>query len=180
MVLAGLTFAQLRGIVEPAASGEDIAAGQSGALYATVDQPAPPGGRALHLTVTGQQYLWRFDYPNGAYSYEELVVPVGTTVVLRLRSADVAHSWWIPKLGGKADAIPGYTNRTWFRSERPGVFNGQCAELCGRNHADMVATVRAVASPQYEAWVARQKREIQQADRSLPALRERVKREGEL
>jgi len=180
VVLAGLTFAQLHGIVTPAASAEDIAAEQSGALYATVDQPAPPGGKALRVTVTGRQYVWRFDYPNGAYSYEELVVPVGATVVLRLRSADVAHSWWIPKLGGKADAIPGYTNRTWFKVSRAGVFTGQCAELCGRNHADMIATVRAVAPFEYEAWVARQKREIQQAERSVPALRERLKRDGEL
>jgi cytochrome c oxidase subunit 2 len=180
VVLAALTFAQLHGIVSPAASEPNSVAEQSGALYASVDQPEPPGGRELRITVTGRQYVWRFDYPNGAYSYEQMVVPVGTTVVLRIRSDDVAHSWWIPKLGGKADAIPGYTNRTWFKTTRPGVFTGQCAELCGRNHADMVAEVRAIPAPEYEAWVARQKQQIEQAERSLPALRKRLMRAGEL
>ena len=83
--------------------------------------------------------------PGGAYSYEEMVAPVGVTVKLDIVSLDVAHSWWIPKLGGKFDAIPGYVNHTWFRLERPGVYRGQCAELCGRNHADMVAQVRGVS-----------------------------------
>jgi cytochrome c oxidase subunit 2 len=180
VALAVLTFAKLHGIVTPAASGADDIAGHPGALYATVDQPEPPGDRALRITVTGRQYLWRFDYPNGAFSYEQLVVPVNTTVVLTIRSVDVAHSWWIPKLGGKADAIPGYTNRTWFKITRPGAFSGQCAELCGRNHADMVAQVRAVPATDYAAWVTRQKRLIEQAERDLPALRERLKRQGEL
>jgi cytochrome c oxidase subunit 2 len=180
VALAVLTFAKLHGIVTPAASGADDIAGHSGALYATVDQPQPPGDRALRITVTGRQYLWRFDYPNGAFSYERLVVPVDTTVVLTIRSVDVAHSWWIPELGGKADAIPGYTNRTWFKVTRPGAFSGQCAELCGRGHADMVAQVRAVPATDYAAWVARQKRLIEQSERSLPALRERLKSEGEL
>jgi len=180
VVLAALTFAKLHGIVTPAAGGPGGVAEQSGALYASVDQPEPPGGRVLHVTVTGRQYVWRFDYPNGAYSYEQMVVPVGTTVVLRIQSRDVAHSWWIPKLGGKADAIPGYTNRTWFKVTRPGVFRGQCAELCGRNHADMVAKVRALPGAGYDAWVTRQKQQIEQAERSLPALHRRLVRSGEL
>ena len=76
------------------------------------------------------------------FSYQEMVVPVDTTVTLDINAQDVAHSWWIPKLGGKFDAIPGYTNHTWFKI--PGklagqVFTGQCAELCGRNHANMTA-----------------------------------------
>ena len=180
VALAVLTFIKLHGIVTPAASGADDIAAHPGALYATVDQPQPPGDRALRITVTGRQYLWRFDYPNGAFSYEQLVVPVDTTVVLSIRSVDVAHSWWIPKLGGKADAIPGYTNRTWFKITRPGAFSGQCAELCGRNHADMVAEVRAVPATDYATWVARQKRLIEQSERSLPALREHLKSNGEL
>jgi cytochrome c oxidase subunit 2 len=92
-----------------------------------------------------------------------MVVPTNTTVTLDIVSQDVAHSWWIPALGGKQDAVPGYTNHTWFKISKPGVYRGQCAELCGRNHADMVATVRAVPPAAYDAWFARQKRDIETA-----------------
>ncbi len=122
------------------------------------------GRDALHIQVIGRQYVWMFKYPNGAYSYEEMVAPVGVTVDLDIVAVDVAHSWWIPKLGGKFDAVPGYVSHTWFRLERTGVYRGQCAELCGRNHADMVARVRAVSPPAYARWVARQKRVIAAAD----------------
>src|SRR5207244_3679130 len=89
-------------------------------------------------------------------SYQEMVVPVDTTVTLTIRAQDVAHSWWVPKLGGKFDAIPGYTNYTWFKV--PGklagtVFRGNCAELCGRNHANMTALVKAV-TPRRTGWTS--------------------------
>jgi cytochrome c oxidase subunit 2 len=121
----------------------------------------------LHVRVVGRQYIWMFEYPNGAVSYQELVAPVGVTVDLDISSLDVAHSWWIPKLGGKFDAIPGYVSHTWFRLERAGVYRGQCAELCGRNHADMTAKVRGVAPAEYARWVATQKRLMTEADRAL-------------
>jgi cytochrome c oxidase subunit II len=121
-------------------------------------------GDSLHIKVVGRQYVWMFKYPHGAYSYAEMVAPVGVTVELDIVSLDVAHSWWIPKLGGKFDAIPGYVNHTWFRLEREGVYRGQCAELCGRNHADMTAQVRGVAPAAYVAWVSRQKHEIAAAN----------------
>ena len=71
-----------------------------------------------------------------------MVVPVNTTVTLEIRAQDVAHSWWIPTLGGKFDAVPGYTNYTWFKAtQASGTYTGQCAELCGRNHANMTARV---------------------------------------
>ncbi len=160
VVLAVLTFARLHGIVTPAASADDAA----GAVFATVDQPAAPGGHALHIKITGRQFVWRFEYPNGAYSYEELVVPIGTTVVADIYSADVNHSWWVPKLGGKFDAIPGYVNHTWFKITQAGVFVGQCAELCGQHHAEMIATVRAIPLPAWESWLGRQKQLIVQAN----------------
>jgi cytochrome c oxidase subunit II len=127
---------------------------------------SPAAAAALHqsraepmtIRVVGRQYIWMYRYPNGAISYEEMVAPVGVTVKLDIVSRDVAHSRWIPKLGGKFDAIPGYTNHTWFRAERAGIYRGQCAELCGRNHADMRAQVRAVAPADYEAWAIRQRR----------------------
>ena len=82
-----------------------------------------------------------------------MVVPVGMTVTLDITADDVAHSWWIPKLGGKMDALPGYTNHTWFKADKAGTFPGQCAELCGRNHANMLARVRAVPFDEYQALV---------------------------
>jgi cytochrome c oxidase subunit II len=169
VVLTVLTFSRLHGIVTPAASGDD-----AGAVFATVDQPPAPGGRALHIKIIGRQFVWRFDYPNGAYSYEELVVPIDTSVVVDIYALDVNHSWWIPKLGGKFDAIPGYVNHTWFKITRPGVFQGQCAELCGEHHAEMIATVRAIPLTAWEAWMGRQKQLIAHADVEAQAARAKL------
>jgi cytochrome c oxidase subunit II len=155
--LAVFSFTKLGAIEHP-----DRAAASPAAAAAAGVGDARRG--ELHIGVVGRQYIWMFKYPNGAYSYEEMVAPVGVTVRLDIVSVDVAHSWWIPKLGGKFDAIPGYVSHTWFRLERPGVFRGQCAELCGRNHADMLAQVRGVAPAVYASWVARQKRLIRAAD----------------
>ena len=77
------------------------------------------------------------------------------TVTLDIRSNDVQHSWWIPELGGKMDALPGYTNKTWFKVTEPGVYKGQCAELCGRNHANMYARVIALPFDEWQAWYDR-------------------------
>jgi cytochrome c oxidase subunit 2 len=154
VVLAVFSFTKLGAIEHPDRAS---AASQAAAVAAGMGD----GGQGeLHIDVVGRQYVWMFKYPNGAYSYEEMVAPVGVTVKLDIVSVDVAHSWWIPKLGGKFDAVPGYVNHTWFRLERAGVYRGQCAELCGRNHADMLAQVRGVAPAAYARWVARQKRLI--------------------
>ena len=128
---------------------------------------------SLRIKVTGSRYAWRYDYPNGAYAYHAMVAPVGVTVELDIVALDVVHSWWIPKLGGKFDAVPGYVNRTWFRLLQAGVYRGQCAELCGRNHADMVAEVRGVAPAAYARWVADKKREIAAADAASQRARAR-------
>jgi cytochrome c oxidase subunit 2 len=85
-----------------------------------------------------------------------MYVPINTTVTLDITASDVIHSWWIPKLGGKADAVPGHTNHTWFRISEPGVYEGNCAELCGQGHADMIGRVIAVSPTEYKAWVTRQ------------------------
>jgi len=168
LIVVGLTivtFAKLGAITNPASGPVAVAAPIApGGVTAAVAQP-PAGQAALRIRVMGLQYIWRFEYPNGVLAYEEMVVPTNTTVLLDIVSEDVAHSWWIPKLGGKADALPGYTNHTWFRVARPAVFRGQCAELCGRNHADMIAHVRAVPPDRYQAWLAGQQREIAQARR---------------
>ena len=162
----------------------------SHALFANIDQPDPPrsGGPFLRIEVNGQQYLWRYDYPGdqSLFSYHELVVPVGTTVVLEVTSSDVIHSWWIPKLGGKVDGVPGHVNETWFKIpakfagdsfEAGTVFDGQCAELCGAGHADMRAEVRAVTPDQFEQWAEEQRDAIQEAGEALAEQREQ--REGE-
>src|SRR5258705_4965052 len=97
-------------------------------------------------------------------------LPVDTTVVLDITASDVIHSWWIRKLGGKADAVPGHVNETWFKipPDKAGTtFSGQCAELCGFGHADMRAQVKAVTPNQYEAWAQRQADDIEAAGKAL-------------
>ncbi len=170
IVLTVFTFAKLNAIKDPArSSASGLRAGAT--LEASVDQPAPPGGQALKIAVNGQQYIWRYTYPNGAFAYDTMVVPVNTTVTLDIEAQDVIHSWWIPKLGGKFDAVPGYTNHTWFKIPKPGVYDGQCAELCGRNHANMVARVKAVPVADYQRWVAQQKKLIDAANQAAVAQR---------
>ena len=172
--ITAVTFIQLSSIINPDrsdvdANGQPIAA-SSAALFASTNQKRPPGGDALNIRVDGQQYVWRYQYPGPktVNAYVEMVVPVGRTVTLDITADDVAHSWWIPKLGGKFDALPGYTNKTWFKATKPGVFEGQCAELCGRNHANMLATVRAVPFAEYRRWYDGRAADIQR-DRDAAA-----------
>ena len=177
VLLAVVTFVLLGDIKNPAASEPGGLA--KGVQVASIDQAAPPksGGKTLEIGVNGQQYLWRYDYPGGdVYDYHRMVVPINTTVTLDITSSDVVHSWWIPKLGGKADAVPGHSNQTWFRIPREGVYKGQCAELCGFNHADMVAEVEAVTPEEYEAYIARRERELRDAETAL--AEQRRAREG--
>jgi cytochrome c oxidase subunit 2 len=182
VVLTVVTFLYLPDIENPPESGPDgLQASQS--RFASVDQPAPPGGRPyLKIRVNGQQYLWRFDYPGKQrlFSYHTLVVPVDTTVVLEVTASDVIHSWWIPKLGGKVDGVPGHINETWFKipADQAGrEFEGQCAELCGYNHADMRARVIAMKPDDYQAWAEQQASDIEESGKLLAEQREG--REGE-
>jgi cytochrome c oxidase subunit 2 len=121
----------------------------------------------LKIKVTGRQYLWSFQYPNQAVSFHDLVVPRDTTVRLEITTNDVAHSWWIPALGGKVDALPQLPNKTWFKATGTGTYRGQCAELCGANHAFMTARVIVVEPGQYKAWVERQKKLIDEARKAV-------------
>jgi cytochrome c oxidase subunit 2 len=170
LVLTVVTFLFLDPISEPEATGPEVA---QGVEVATIDQPEPPGGRGLRIGVNGQQYVWRYDYGGREplYNYYELVVPTDTTVVLEITTSDVIHSWWIPKLGGKMDAVPGYTNKTWFKIPKPGLYRGQCAELCGSGHADMLAMVRAVPPDEFTAWTRKKRGEIRAAQDALAAQR---------
>jgi cytochrome c oxidase subunit 2 len=184
VVLTVVTFLYLDDIQNPPPSdrnGLGAAAGQ----FAAVGQPDPPksGGPTLHIDVNGQQYIWRYDYPGSPqlFSYYEMVVPTGTTVTLDITASDVIHSWWIPKLGGKADAVPGHVNESWFKIPRgkEGVYSGQCAELCGSGHADMRAEVRAVTPAEYEAWAERQRADIKAAQEGLAEQRRQGEGAGE-
>jgi len=181
--LAIVTFAKLSSIQNPPNTGPGGAAvGESGELYASVNRKLPPNGKSLNITVVGRQYIWQYIYPGaneadglGApYSYEEMVVPTDTTITLDIVSDDVVHSWWVPALGGKFQAVPGYHNYTWMKISKPGIFRGQCAFLCGRGHARMIATVKAVPPAQFEAWLAYQKQLIAQANQAAKLARAKL------
>jgi cytochrome c oxidase subunit 2 len=189
VVLSAVTFAKLGAIQDPPNSDADGLQLAQGVLTASTSEPTPPNGRKLTICVTGRQYIWRYTYGANCksnafglpYSYEEMVVPANTTVVLDIQATDVIHSWWIPKLGGKFDAVPGYRNYTWFKAHRAGeVYRGQCAELCGRGHADMTARVRVVTPGEYETWLADQRQAIADANREVLELREQLERDGVL
>jgi cytochrome c oxidase subunit 2 len=184
LALAVVTFAKLSSIQDPVNSspeGEHLVSDGS-RLYASSERRLPPNGKSLEINVIGRQFVWQFVYPGanepdglGApYSYEELVVPTKTTVTLNIVSADVVHSWWVPQLGGKFQAVPGYHNYTWFKIEKPGVFRGQCALICGRGHARMITTVKAVPPAQFEAWLAYQKKEIAEANAAAEVARAKL------
>ena len=181
VVIGIFTFALLPGIRNPPNSGPD---GYKGGYVQIADsvRRLPPNGKSLNICVTGQQYIWRYTYAQNCgqndfksvFAYTTMYVPVDTTVTLDIFGQDVAHSWWIPQLGGKFDAIPGYTNHTWFKipAKLAGhAFTGQCAELCGRNHANMVAKVVALKPAQFEAWLQHQKDAIKAADIAAQAQR---------
>ena len=189
VVIAVVTFVQLDDIrtapnTDQSAGLQLPAAPAPGETDTPDDRAFPKDGRSLRVKVNGQQYVWRFTYPdddqntlNNAFSYETLVVPTDTTVTLEITSQDVAHSWWVPKLGGKFDAVPGHTNYTWLKV--PGklagqTFRGQCAELCGRNHANMIAHVKAVSPDDYEAYIERRKRDIAGANESAAEQRREI------
>jgi cytochrome c oxidase subunit II len=187
VVLAVFTFVKLGDIRNPPNSGRNgLQLADSGTLFASgPTKKLPPNGKSLNVCVNGQQYIWRYTYANdcansplsSVFAYQQMVVPVETTVTLDINAQDVAHSWWIPKLGGKFDAIPGYTNHTWFKipAKFAGtVFTGQCAELCGRNHANMTATVRAVTPAEYEKWLDQRKADIKAADDAAAVQRKQV------
>jgi cytochrome c oxidase subunit II len=138
------------------------------------------------LKVTGMQWKWQYEYPDSGIKFistmttpreqienkaakgehyllevdNEVVLPVGKKVRILLTATDVIHTWWVPQFGVKRDAIPGFLRETWVKIEQPGVYRGQCAELCGKDHAFMPVVVRAVPEPEYLAWVEQKKTEL--------------------
>lgn len=124
----------------------------------------------LTIKATGQQWLWRYDYPNGAFSYYKLVVPVDTAVELELLSTDVVHTWDVPDLSGKRDAVPGKTNRVVFRADEEGEYQGQSATLSGQAYAAMRTAVEVVSPQAYEDFVKQQKADIETAQDRVVGL----------
>ncbi len=117
------------------------------------------GGR-VDVQVDGYRHYWNYTYPNGVIAVDKLRAPVGQTVQLEISAPDfeVIHSWWIPSLGGKFDAIPGHINVTWFNAQAPGTYRGQCAEFCGIQHAAMKAEVEALPRGEFEDWLEQEAR----------------------
>ena len=104
------------------------------------------GGQPLEILVEGRQFYFNYHYPNGVIAVDRLRVPVNRVVNLELVAPphEVIHNWWVPALGGKRDIIPGKPNKTWFQAEKAGIYYGQCAELCGIQHAAMRTAVEAL------------------------------------
>lgn len=122
-----------------------------------------PSADSLEVVVTGQRFSWLFEYPEIDVDGQplqgevgELRIPVGREVGLRIESIDVNHSFWVPKLAGKTDAIQNHPNVMWFKADRPGTYEGQCAEFCGLQHSDMRLRVIAMPEEEFNAWVADQ------------------------
>lgn len=140
----------------------------------------------LTIKATGHQWYWSYTYPdNGNFTFDanivadsdlqsgqlrlletdnRLVVPAGVNVRIQTTAADVLHSWAVPQFGVKVDAVPGRLNQLWINVEQPGVYYGQCSELCGVNHGFMPITVEALSKPDFDAWVAEAQQKFARAD----------------
>jgi cytochrome c oxidase subunit II len=145
-------------------------------IWYTHDVPEAEKGSAIEINATGYQWWFKFEYPSEMVAQpfggeaplvtgNELVVPAGTPVRVNLRTIDVIHSFWIPKLAGKVDMMPNRANHLWFKADKPGYFYGQCAEYCGESHAIMKFRVIALSPSDYVKWVENQK----QAARTVTA-----------
>jgi cytochrome c oxidase subunit 2 len=124
----------------------------------------------LRIEATGQQWIWRYDYPNEAFSYYKLVVPVDTTVSIDLVSTDVVHTWFVPELAGKRDAVPGKRTQIVFRADEEGTYRGSSATLSGQAYASMRTEVQVVSPEEYEAFLKSQKADIQAAQDRVVSL----------
>jgi cytochrome c oxidase subunit 2 len=142
----------------------------------------PPGSEPLRVTVIGRQWWWEFIYEKykdeglGFHTANELHIPASDSAVprpvyLTLKSGDVAHSFWVPRLGGKTDLIPGRTNYTWFQSDQKGLYLGQCAEFCGTQHANMLLRVYVDSPAYFDEWLANQRKPAESEPKN-PGIRE--------
>ncbi len=128
-------------------------------LHGMAANSQPDRPAALTVDVVGVQWWWEVRYPDagGVITANEVHIPAGEPVRLRLTTKDVIHSFWIPQVMGKMDMIPGQVNETWMQADRPGVYRGQCAEYCGAQHANMALYVIAETPADFQAWLARER-----------------------
>ena len=126
--------------------------------------------KPLTINATGQQWLWRYDYPNGAFSYYKLVVPVDTAVALDLHTTDVVHTWNVPNLAGKRDAVPGKTSKVVFRADEEGSYEGNAATLSGQAYGAMRTEVEVVSADAYQTYIEQLKKDIQSAQERVVGL----------
>ncbi len=122
----------------------------------TVSRAAPEGAAAIE--VVGHRWWWEVRYPDGVTTANELHLPVGEAVSVRVRSADVIHSLWVPALAGKMDALPDKANTLVLQADEPGVHRSECAEFCGLQHRHMKLIVTAEPDEQFRSWLSRQQR----------------------
>jgi len=159
-VFAALLF--ILGIVFTDKARQTPSTGEAG-LAAAKSEP-------VQIKATGQQWLWRYDYPNGAFSYYKLVVPADTAVQLDLESTDVVHTWNVDDLAPKADAVPGKTHEVVFSADEEGVYEGDSATLSGQAYASMRTAVEVVSPEEYEEFVETELSEIEAAQERVVNL----------
>jgi cytochrome c oxidase subunit II len=123
----------------------------------------------LRIRVEGRQFYWQYRYPNGVIAIDRLRAPQDRLVVLEITApeSDVVHSYWVPGVGGKFDAIPGETVETAFQAKRTGVFEGQCAEFCGIQHAEMLASIEVVSADEFDSWLQQEAQAQEAGDSDL-------------
>jgi cytochrome c oxidase subunit 2 len=155
-------------------------------LYRQLTIPEPE----LTVRAIGHQWYWSYEYPdNGNFTFDarvirkedlqqgqlylldtdnEVVLPVDTNIRIQITGFDVIHAWTVPAFGVKHDAVPGRTNESWFNIKRPGIYYGQCSELCGVEHAYMPIKVRAVSKEEYQTWVTEAQQKFAKVDGAEP------------
>src|SRR3954454_7538812 len=159
-IFAALLF--VLGVVFTGKTRETPSTGEAG-LAAAKTEP-------LKIKATGQQWVWRYDYPNGSFSYYKLVVPAATAIELELVSTDVVHTWNVNDLAPKADAVPGKTHTVLFSSEDEGVYEGEASTLSGQSYAAMRTEVEVVSPQEYEEFVKTEKSEVEAAQERVVGL----------
>lgn len=133
----------------------------------------------LVIKATGQQWIWRYDYPNGAFSYYKLVIPAHTEIELKLESTDVIHTWSVPDLAPKVDAVPGKDTPIYFRADAEGEFWGQSATLSGQAYAPMRTAVEVVSPERFEEFITEQQKYIRKGQEAAEKIESKKVQEME-
>ncbi len=172
--IVGIVFTESIRDAEPSGpNGIEVASSRTAQVNIS---PPPADTDPLRINAIGQQWLWRYEYPQKEsddqtfqpiFSYEKLVVPVDTTVILNVTSTDVVHRWSVPSLAGKVDAVPGQVATTWFKAEEPGIYEGQSFQYSGPGYSTMRTEVEAVPVTEYAAFVADQREAISAAQQAV-------------